>query len=105
VSIILNEFTVKPHQTVAVVGRTAAESCQSCRRSCDCTNLKETFLYWVPQNSRNSMGQCQLMLEKNEKNTKKNLYLLDLKIWGLFLRLMCAKFYQDRSKTVDLHSK
>jgi hypothetical protein len=51
------------------------------------------------------MGQCQLMLEKNEKNTKKNLYLLDLKIWGLFLKLMCAKFYQDGSKTVDLHSK
>jgi hypothetical protein len=29
------------------------------------------------------MGQCQLMLENNEKNNKKILYLLDLKIWGL----------------------
>jgi hypothetical protein len=43
-----------------------------------------TYLYWVPQNSRNnSMGQCQLMLENNEKNNKKILYLLNLKIWGL----------------------
>jgi hypothetical protein len=40
-------------------------------------------LYWVPQNSRNnSMGQCQFMLGDNEKNNKKILYLLDLKIWG-----------------------
>jgi hypothetical protein len=28
------------------------------------------------------MGQCQLMLENNEKNNKKSLYLLNLKIWG-----------------------
>jgi hypothetical protein len=39
--------------------------------------------YWVPQNSRNnSMRQCQFMLENNEKNNLKILYLLDLKIWG-----------------------
>jgi hypothetical protein len=30
-------------------------------------------VYWVPQNSRNnSMRQCQLMLENNVKNNKKN---------------------------------
>jgi hypothetical protein len=41
-------------------------------------------VYWVPQNSRNkSMRQCQLMLEDNEKNNKKILYHLDLKIWRL----------------------
>jgi hypothetical protein len=40
-------------------------------------------LYWVPQNSRNnSMRQCQFMLENNEKNNLKILYLLDLKICG-----------------------
>jgi hypothetical protein len=31
--------------------------------------IKENHtLYWVPQNSRNSMGQCQLLLENNERN-------------------------------------
>jgi hypothetical protein len=46
--------------------------------------LSVISIYWVPQNSRNnSMRQCQLMLEDNEKNNKKILYLLDLKIWGL----------------------
>jgi hypothetical protein len=41
--------------------------------------VKKIALYWVPQNSRNnSMGQCQLMLENNEKNNKKILYLLNL---------------------------
>jgi hypothetical protein len=29
------------------------------------------------------MRQCQLMLEDNGKSNLKNLYLLDLKIWGL----------------------
>jgi hypothetical protein len=29
------------------------------------------------------MGQCLFMLENNEKNYKKILYLLNLKIWGL----------------------
>jgi hypothetical protein len=29
------------------------------------------------------MRQCQLMLENDEKNNEKILYLLDLKIWGL----------------------
>jgi hypothetical protein len=29
------------------------------------------------------MGQCQLMLENNEKDNKKILYLSDLKIRGL----------------------
>jgi hypothetical protein len=29
------------------------------------------------------VGQCQLMLENNEKNNFQMLYLLDLKIWGL----------------------
>jgi hypothetical protein len=29
------------------------------------------------------MGECQLMLENNEKINKKILYLLDLKIWGI----------------------
>jgi hypothetical protein len=50
------------------------------------TQIKQVVngIYWVPQNSRNnSMGQCQLILENNEKNKKKSLYLLDLKIWGL----------------------
>jgi hypothetical protein len=36
------------------------------------------------QNSRNnSVGQCQFMVENDEKNNLKNLYLLDLKMWGL----------------------
>jgi hypothetical protein len=39
------------------------------------------FIYWMPQNSRNnSIGQCHLMLENNEKIILKNLYLLYLKI-------------------------
>jgi hypothetical protein len=47
-------------------------------------NYNGRSIYWVPQNSRNnSMRQCQLMLENDEKNNKKILYLLDLKIWGL----------------------
>jgi hypothetical protein len=29
------------------------------------------IIHNVPQNSRNSMEQCQLMLEDNEKNNKK----------------------------------
>jgi hypothetical protein len=29
------------------------------------------------------MRLCQLILEDNGKNNLKNLYLLDLKIWGL----------------------
>jgi hypothetical protein len=29
------------------------------------------------------MGQCQLMLENDEKNNLKIPYLSDLKIWGL----------------------
>jgi hypothetical protein len=41
-------------------------------------HCKLSIAYWVPQNSRNnSMSQCQFMLENNEKNNLKILYLLD----------------------------
>jgi hypothetical protein len=37
------------------------------------TNTNCIIIYWVLQNSRNNlMGQCQLMLENNEKKIKKN---------------------------------
>jgi hypothetical protein len=53
-------------------------------RGVQCLHSYVSAKYWVSQNSRNnSMRQCQLMLEDNEKNNKKILYLLDLKIWGL----------------------
>jgi hypothetical protein len=53
-------------------------------RGVQCLHSYVSAKYWVPQNSRNnSMRQCQLMLEDNEKNNKTILYLLDLKIWGL----------------------
>jgi hypothetical protein len=36
------------------------------------TNTNCIIIYWVLQNSRNNlMGQCQLMLENNEKKIKK----------------------------------
>jgi hypothetical protein len=35
------------------------------------TNTNCIIIYWVLQNSRNNlMGQCQLMLENNEKKKK-----------------------------------
>jgi hypothetical protein len=43
------------------------------------TSLGILVLYWEPQNSRNnSMGQCQLLLENNEKNDLKNLWAVGI---------------------------
>jgi hypothetical protein len=40
------------------------------------TNTNCIVIYWVPENSRNnSMGQCQLMLENNEKKIKNSIPL------------------------------
>jgi hypothetical protein len=64
----------------------------------------QTLLYWVPQNSRNnSMGQCQLMLENNEKNNKKILYLLNLKIWGLKRCAALISFILNIKKILTTH--
>jgi hypothetical protein len=44
------------------------------------------------------MRQRQLMLGNYEQNNKKNLYLLDLKIWGL---KMCSSFILNIKKDFD----
>jgi hypothetical protein len=50
-------------------------------------NLFHTFaaltILGAPKFVEQLRGQCQIMLENYEKNNKKILSLLDLKMWGL----------------------